>query len=261
MSQARPTVLVIAGSDSSGGAGLIRDVRTLNELGVDALCAITAVTAQSDRRVSDVHHVPPAVIHAQIQAAFETRQPDAIKIGMLGTGATIRAVAEALRAHTDAREGHAMIPLVLDPVLAASSGGSLLDEEGRYALKQALFPAAAVVTPNALEAAVLLGEEPTIDERALSAQAQRLLALGVRAVLLKGGHAQGSEAVDWLALPGRSPERIASPRIPAGMRGSGCALASALAASLAFGRPLPEACRWAKAYVVEQLQAAADRAD
>jgi hydroxymethylpyrimidine/phosphomethylpyrimidine kinase len=258
--QARAAVLVIAGSDSSGGAGLIRDVRTLSELGVDALCAITAVTAQSDRRVSDVHQVPPAVIRAQIQAAFDTRQPDAIKIGMLGTNAALQAVADALQGRAVAPQGHAPIPIVLDPVLAASSGGSLLDEEGLEALKRVLLPAAAVVTPNALEAAVLLGEQTLTDERASSAQAQRLLALGARAVLLKGGHAEGEEAVDWLALPHQPPERIASARIPAVVRGSGCALASALAAHLAFGRPLPEACRRAKAYVAELLRAAAGQA-
>jgi hydroxymethylpyrimidine/phosphomethylpyrimidine kinase len=263
---ANPAVLVIAGSDSSGGAGLIRDVRTLSELGAQVLCAVTAVTAQSDRRVRAVHHVPPGVIQAQIEAAFETRRPDAIKIGMLGTAATIQAVADALRVQAHSPQGraaaqpwHATIPIVLDPVLAASSGGSLLDEVGREALKRTLLPAAAVMTPNALEAAALLGEEPVTEERALSAQSQRLLALGARAVLLKGGHAVGDEAVDWLALPGRSPERITSPRIPAMLRGSGCALASALAAHLAFGRSLPEACRGAKAYVVEQLQAAAER--
>ncbi len=248
----RPAVLVIAGSDSSGGAGIARDLRTLYELGTGALCAVTAVTAQSNARVFDVHHVPPALVLAQIEAAFETQDPQAIKIGMLGTRAIVEAVADALRAHEN-------IPVVLDPVLAASSGGRLLDEAGREALKRTLLPRAAVVTPNALEAAALLGEAAVADARALGAQAERLLALGARAVLLKGGHAQGDEAVDWLALPGRPPERISSPRFAAALRGTGCALASAIAAALALGSSLPEACRHAKAYVAEQLRAAAER--
>jgi len=246
----RPAVLVIAGSDSSGGAGLVRDVRTLSDLGTRVLCAITAVTAQSDHRVSAVHHVPPAVIRSQIQAACETQHPDAIKIGMLGSGTTIHAVAEALGPCS-------RVPMVLDPVLAASSGGILLDEAGRDALRQTLLRSATIVTPNTLEAALLLGEQPASEDEALGAQAQRLIARGARAVLLKGGHAQGAEAADWLAVSGRALERIASPRIPATLRGTGCALASALAAHLAFGRSLPEACRCAKAYVAELLRAAA----
>jgi hydroxymethylpyrimidine/phosphomethylpyrimidine kinase len=248
----RPAVLIIAGSDSSGGAGLARDLRTLVDLGVEARCAITAVTAQSDARVFDVHHVPPALVRAQIEAAFETQEPQAIKIGMLGTRATVQAVAEVLRAHE-------RIPSVLDPVLAASSGGRLLDEGGLEALKSKLLSHATVVTPNTLEAAALLGEATVADEEALGAQAQRLLALGARGVLLKGGHAHGDEAVDWLALPGRSPERIASPRFAAALRGTGCALSSAIAAELACGSLLREACRCAKAYVAEQLRSAAER--
>jgi hydroxymethylpyrimidine/phosphomethylpyrimidine kinase len=248
--RARPAVLVIAGTDSSAGAGLARDLRTLADLGVQALCAVTAVTAQSNRGVMEVHHVPAALVRAQIEAAFETCEPAAIKIGMLGTRAVVEAVAESVQRP----EG---VPIVLDPVLAASSGRSLLDEGGREALKRTLLSRAAVVTPNAPEAAALLGEAAVCHERALQMQALRLLALGARAVLLKGGHAAGDEAVDWLAVPGRPAERIASRRIRASMRGTGCALASAIAAHLALGQPLPEACRRAKAYVVAQLQAAA----
>ena len=247
----RLAVLVIAGTDSSGGAGLGRDVQTLGDLEVDALCAVTAVTAQSNRLVARVHHVPVALVRAQIETAFDTRRPSAIKIGMLGTGAIVEAVAEALPADET-------IPTVLDPVLAASSGGALLDESGRESLKRVLLHRATVVTPNALEAAVLLQEEAAQDEGALCSQAQRLLALGARAVLLKGGHAAGDEAVDWLAMPGCAPERIASGRIHARLRGTGCALASAIAAHLAAGASLPEACRGAKDYVIRQLRAAAE---
>lgn len=293
----RPAVLVIAGSDSSGGAGLARDVRTLADFGADALCVVTAVTAQSDRRVWAVQHMSPAVIRAQIEAAFETREPGAVKLGMLGSRATVEAVAEGLR-------GHIAVPWVLDPVLAASSGGMLLDAEGLATMKERLLPHAALVTPNIPEAAALLDEGPAAvqgvavsqgvavaqgsavsqgpavaqglasggaaadperaagedrvgGEAALTAQARRILALGPRAVLLKGGHARGDEAVDWLVLRGQLPERIGSPRIAAVQRGTGCALASAIAAQIAAGTPLNEACRRAKAYVVDLLRAAA----
>ncbi len=269
----RPAVLVIAGSDSSGGAGVARDLRTLADFGADALCVVTAVTAQSNRRVLAVHHVPPAVIRAQLEAALETQEPGAVKLGMLGSRATVEAVAEGLR-------GCEAVPWVIDPVMVASSGGVLLDADGRAAMRETLLPRAALVTPNLPEAAALLGEGPAgagysvddgytpdnghtpddgsaADEARLTAWARRILALGPRAVLLKGGHARGGEAVDWLLLRDRPPERIASPRIPAEQRGTGCALASAIAAQLASGRRLDEACRRAKTYVVELLQAAA----
>ncbi len=246
----RPAVLVIAGSDSSGGAGLARDVRTLADFGADALCVVTAVTAQSNRRVLSLHHVPSAAVSAQIAAAFETCVPGAVKLGMLGSRATVEAVADALQAHR-------ALPWVLDPVLAASSGGALLDSEGLTAMKERLLPHAALVTPNIPEAAALLDEDPVRDEAALTAQARRILALGPRAVLLKGGHALGSEAVDWLVSRDRAPERIASPRLDAEHRGTGCALASAIAAQLASGESPGAACRRAKAYVIEMLRGAA----
>lgn len=244
----RPAVLVIAGSDSSGGAGLIRDVQVLNDFDVDTLCAVTAVTAQSNSRVIRVHHVPPKVIRAQIAAAFETRPVRAIKIGMLGTRTTVEAVVESLPSGT-------AIPIVLDPVLAASSGGVLLDAEGRAAMRENLFPHATIVLPNVPEAAILLDEDPATGELSLIAQARRLLALGPQAVLLKGGHADGEEAVDLLISGNDVVRRIASARVPAIQRGTGCALASAITAGLASGTPLLEACRQAKRYVVDMLRA------
>lgn len=242
----RPAVLVIAGADSSGGAGLTRDAQVLGDFDVDVLCAITAVTAQSNSRVTAVHHVPPEVIRAQILAAFETRLVGAIKIGMLGTRATVEAVVESLPSGT-------AVPLVLDPVLTASSGGVLLDAEGRTAMRERLFPRATIVMPNVPEAAMLLGEDPATSEPAFIAQARRLLALGPRAVLLKGGHADGEEAVDLLISGNGVVQRIASVRVPAIHRGTGCALASAIAAGLASGTALVEACQQAKRYVVDML--------
>ena len=240
-------VLVIAGVDSSGGAGLTRDVRVLADFDTDTVCAVTAVTAQSNSRVTAVHHVPPQIIRAQIAAAFETREIGAVKIGMLGNRATVEAVVESLRPRET-------VPVVLDPVLVASSGGILLDEDGRKALADRLLPCVTLVTPNIPEAATLVGEKPAAGETPLIGQALRLLALGPQAVLLKGGHATGAEAVDWLVCADHSVRRIASARIPATLRGTGCALASAIAAGLASGATLADSCERAKRYVFQLLQ-------
>ena len=378
--ESRPSVLVIAATDSSGGAGLTRDVRVLTDFSVDALCVATAVTAQSDKRVLSVHHVPPDVIRAQLTAALETRRVGAVKIGMLGTRATVEAVAELLAAmvgamatEADAMSGcdggvattdaatadggaatthaatasggtaasdaatagggaagidastagkgtaapdaatagkgtatagasgeahsspsiparlsrllshgvttHATIPIVLDPVLVSSSGGVLLDARGRAALLEKLLPQSTLVTPNVPEIAALLGEPVAANEVEWVNQARRLLEFGCQAVLLKGGHATGEEAVDLLVTRAQSPqpdrrqldtrqpdagkpttpvghiiiERISSKRLPATSRGTGCALASAIAAGLASGHSLVEACRRAKRYVLETM--------
>jgi hydroxymethylpyrimidine/phosphomethylpyrimidine kinase len=247
MSCERPAVLVIAATDSSGGAGITRDVQVLADFAVDALCVVTAVTAQSDSRVTAVHHVPPEVVRAQMLAAFETRRVRAIKIGMLGTRATVEAVIDSLPANLT-------IPIVLDPVLVSSSGGILLDAAGRAAMQKHLFPHATLVTPNVHEAAALLDDDVAMGERSLITQAQRLLALGPRAVLIKGGHTTGDEAVDLLVVSeNHDVQRIGSPRLTATRRGTGCSLASAIAASLASASPLVDACRQAKLYVAKML--------
>ena len=240
-------VLVIAGSDSSGGAGLVRDVRTLARFGTQVLCAVTAVTVQSDSRVSAVHPLPPQLVRAQIEAALATGRVGAIKIGMLGTGAVALAVAACL----PPRE---RVPLVLDPVLASSSGAALLDAGGREALRDNLVPRATLVTPNIPEAALLLGTEPATTEEELLRQARAWLALGPAAVLIKGGHGSGGEAVDLLLSAGRSPRRLVAPRTAKTHRGTGCALASGIAAGLAAGLELGDACARAKQHVLELLQ-------
>jgi hydroxymethylpyrimidine/phosphomethylpyrimidine kinase len=242
---ARAAVLVIAATDSSGGAGLTRDVRVLSDFSVDALCVVTAVTAQSDHKVTAVHHVPPDIVRAQVAAALATRQVGAVKIGMLGTRATVEAVAEALPASD--------VPIVVDPVLVSSSGGMLLDDEGRTALIRVLLPRATLVTPNVPEAAALLGELLARDEAELLAQGQRLLECGCRAILVKGGHSQGAEAVDLL-ISTTGVQRIAAKRVSGASRGTGCALASAIAASLAKGKSLAVACEAAKTYVLGMLE-------
>lgn len=246
----RPAVLVIAGSDSSGGAGIARDLKVLADLGCEALCAISAVTAQTHGHVVSVHHVPPEIVRTQIRAALESAPIGAVKIGMLGTGATVSAVADTLsRAGT--------IPIVLDPVLISSSGGVLLDEEGRAEMRTRLFPLASVLTPNIPEAASLCGTTPAASREARLEQARSLLAAGARAVLLKGGHAEGAEVTDLLLTAHGAPQWLSSPRIEAGCRGTGCALASAIAAGLASGASLEEACRNGKQYVHSMLAAAA----
>jgi hydroxymethylpyrimidine/phosphomethylpyrimidine kinase len=253
----RAAVLVIAASDSSGGAGLTRDVQTLSELQVPVRCALTAVTVQTDHEVRATHHVPPAIVRAQIRAALDTGGIGAIKIGMLGNAATVRAVLESL-------PPRAQVPIVLDPVLVSSSGGTLLDAEGMQLLCRLLLPRVTLLTPNLPEAASLLGEPPAngmddatgagiTDEAALSAQLQRLLALGPEAVLIKGGHGSGDQVVDTLAARGRGLVRLAVPRVPVQRRGTGCILASAIAARLAAGSSLMEACRSAQSHVAEVL--------
>lgn len=246
----RPAVLVIAGSDSSGGAGIARDLETLASLGAEALCAITAVTAQTHARVVSVHHIPPQIVRTQMRAALDSSAVRAIKIGMLGTAATVSAVADGLP-----RDG--ALPIVLDPVLLASSGGVLLDEAGRAEMRARLFPLVTLLTPNIPEAASLCGAAPAASREALLEQARALLALGPRAVLLKGGHADGSEATDLLLMSQAAPQWLHAPRLEARCRGTGCALASAIAAALAHGRSLAEACREGKQYVNSMLAARA----
>jgi hydroxymethylpyrimidine/phosphomethylpyrimidine kinase len=262
-----PAVLVIAGVDSSGGAGLLRDIRTLTELGVDSLCAVTAVTAQTNSNVSTVHHVPPSVIGAQIAAALATRPIAAVKIGMLGTSATVGAVAKALSPHAGT------VPIILDPVLVATSGGVLLDAGGRDAMREQLFPMATLVTPNLPEAAMLLGRAPATparcnpampttcepaptvkvnplsDEADVIDQARQLLMYGASAILIKGGHADEQHAIDYLVTRSGFVHRFSLRRVRSTHRGTGCALASAIAARMALGDTLERACHQAKGYV------------
>jgi hydroxymethylpyrimidine/phosphomethylpyrimidine kinase len=244
----RAAVLVIAGSDSSGGAGIARDVRVLTECGVDALCAITAVTAQTNARTGGIHHVPVALIKEQIAAAFATRTINAIKIGMLGTVGTVEAVATSLP--------ESMPPLAIDPVLVASSGGVLLDDPGVQAMRELLLPRSTLFTPNIPEAATLLNEPAADDVTTMVEQAQRLLRMGPRAVVLKGGHAQFDEAVDVLVWGDGNSLILASPRSMTQRRGTGCAFASAAAAALARGVPINDACRAAKRYIVDWFSSA-----
>ena len=184
---------------------------------------------------------------AQIDAAFATRAVGAVKIGMLGWAATVEAVAAALLRHAPRH-------VVLDPVLESSSGRALLDAPGRDALRAVLLSQVTLLTPNIPEAAALLGTTAASDVGGLIVQGRALLALGPRAVLLKGGHAAGADALDLLITPHYVHE-LRGPRLPASMRGTGCALASAAAAALAQGRSLAQACAQAKDHVSALLRA------
>jgi hydroxymethylpyrimidine/phosphomethylpyrimidine kinase len=240
-------VLVIAGVDSSGGAGLSRDVQAIRDCGGVVLCAVTAVTAQTDTQLRAVHAVPPQLVRAQIAAALDTRRIGAVKIGMLATRATVAAVLASL-------PPRARVPLVLDPVLASSSGGRLIDAAGERLLRRALLPRVALLTPNIPEAAALLEARPARTDTELLAQARALCQLGAAAVLLKGGHGSGPQAVDLLVTARGAVHRLSAPRVQAMPRGTGCALAAAIAAGLAAKLSLRAACEQAKRYVADLLQ-------
>jgi hydroxymethylpyrimidine/phosphomethylpyrimidine kinase len=247
-----PIAVSIAGSDSSGGAGIQADLKTFSALGVYGATVVTALTAQNTKGVFAIHDVPADFIGAQIDAVFSDLDVVAVKIGMLGNAPAVDAVIAGLDRYR-ARN------VVLDPVLAATSGETLLraDAVGRL---RALISRATVVTPNLPEVAAFLDAPQARDESEMRAQAEKLLALGTRAVLIKGGHGTGSESVDLLVDPA-GVTRFATPRIATeNTHGTGCTLASAIAAGLAKGFSLNDAVRDAKAYVSAAI-AAADRLD
>lgn len=236
-----PSALAIAGSDSSGGAGIAADLKTFAAFGVHGLVAITAVTAQTTRQVHASQCVPAAQVRAQIEAAFAEFDVGAVKIGMLGSAPIARTVAQALR---ETKPRH----VVLDPVLASSSGTALLSAPGLRILREELVPLATLLTPNLPEAQILLGRRIADPVRA----AHDLLALGARAVLLKGGHGRGSRVRDVLA-DARGIAEFVHPRLAVRVRGTGCALASAIAAGLARGRSLRAAVADAENFLQRAL--------
>jgi len=238
-------VLVIAGTDSSGGAGLTRDAAALAHFKVGVLCAVTAVTAQTDAAVLRIERVPAAAVAAQIAAALASGRVAAVKTGMLGGAEVVEAVAQSLPPG---------LPLIVDPVLAATSGGALLDRAGRTALIERLLPRTRLLTPNLAEAAQLLGTHIAATEEEMIAQAEALCARGPAAVLIKGGHVQLPLATDWLVMADGTRRSYSAARSSVQLRGTGCALASAIAAGIATGLDLPTACARAKTYVTDLLQ-------
>jgi hydroxymethylpyrimidine/phosphomethylpyrimidine kinase len=238
-------VLSIAGSDSSGGAGIQVDLKTFAAFGIHGLSAITAVTAQTMRAVTAIHRVPVRQVEQQLQAVFEEFPVAAVKIGMLGSAATIAAVASFLAKRCRA-------PIVLDPVLISSSGHRLLPVKAMAVLQEELIPMAELLTPNVPEASALVGRRlATTDD--LREAAQELLGLGAKAVLLKGGHQDGDPICDYLVdATGTRIFRHARQAVAA--RGTGCALSAAIAAGLARGHSLEAAVRAAEHYLQVALR-------
>ncbi len=240
--------VTIAGSDSSGGAGIQADLKTFSALGVYGASVIASLTAQNTVGVREIADVAPAFVTAQIDAVFEDLAVSAVKIGMLSNAAVVEAVAAGLAKHRQTQ-------VVLDPVMVATSGDRLLRADAVERLTQLLIPRVRLITPNLHEAAALLDAPVAADEAAMRAQAERLLDLGARAVLIKGGHGEGHESVDLLVEPGNAV-RLPAPRIHTrNTHGTGCTLSSAVAAGLAKGLGLVAAVEQAKAYVTAAIAA------
>jgi hydroxymethylpyrimidine/phosphomethylpyrimidine kinase len=245
-----PRVLSIAGSDSGGGAGIQADLKTFSALGCYGMTAITALTAQNTLGVRAIHGVPAQMLRQQIDAVVEDIGLQAVKIGMLHAPDIVQTVADAI-------DRHALVNVVLDPVMVATSGAVLIENPAIAALVRELFGRADLVTPNLDEAALLVGR-PLNNEHDMEAAAHDLLAMGARAVLLKGGHLQGEVVSDLLLMPGGALHWMRAPRIhSANTHGTGCTLSSAIAAHLALGASLLDAVQAARAFVRAALEAGA----
>jgi hydroxymethylpyrimidine/phosphomethylpyrimidine kinase len=246
-----PVALTIAGSDSSGGAGIQADLKTFAALGVYGASVITALTAQNTQGVSGIHPVPAEFVSAQIDAVFADLAVGAVKIGMVAQLEVIDAIVAGLDRW---KPDH----VVLDPVMVATSGDRLLAAEAVEALRTRLIPRASLVTPNLPEAAALLDEPVAANEADVERQGRQLLSMGCRAVLIKGGHGQGQESIDYL-IDANGAIALAAPRIATkNTHGTGCSLSSAIAAGLAKGEEMEAAVRNAKAWISTAI-ASADR--
>jgi hydroxymethylpyrimidine/phosphomethylpyrimidine kinase len=241
--------LTIAGSDSSGGAGIQADLKTFAALGVYGASVVTALTAQNTQGVTGIHDVPPDFIAAQIDAVFSDLAVGAVKIGMLSNAAAIEAVARGLARHRAKN-------IVLDPVMVASSGDRLLAADAVDALRSELIPRALIVTPNLPEAAALAGSTPARNEREMEIQARRILELGARHVLIKGGHGAGADSVDLLIGQGEVVRLTAQRIVTNNTHGTGCTMSAAIAAGLAKGLDLITAVQQAKTYVTAAIAGA-----
>lgn len=249
MSPAFPIALTVAGSDSSGGAGVQADLKTFAAHQVYGASVIVALTAQNTMGVSAIHAVPADFVTAQLDAVFSDLDVAAVKIGMLATRELIETVAAGLTRHK-ARN------IVLDPVMVAASGAKLLQDEAIDALRRHLFPLASLITPNLPEAAALLGSAPAQSDAAIEEQAVQLQSLGAANVLIKGGHGAGETSTDLLLLAGGACQRFTAPRHPTrNTHGTGCTLSSAITANLAGGLALPEAVERAKRYITAAIAA------
>jgi len=243
-----PCALTIAGSDSGGGAGIQADLKTFAAHGVHGLSVIAALTAQHTRGVTAVHLPPPEFLRAQLDALFDDFTIAAVKIGMLANRDLIHCVAEALQVYQPQW-------VVLDPVMVATSGAKLLEEGALTALRERLLPLADLITPNVPEAELLLGH-PITDSAGMDAALPALRALGVRAVLLKGGHlpeGAGASVIDRFESD-QFKARFNHPRLDLNAHGTGCTLSAAIAAQLSRGLSLPDACKHATDYIARALK-------
>lgn len=239
--------LTIAGSDSGGGAGIQADIKTFSALGTYAASVLTAVTAQNTRGVTAVEDISPSIIAAQLDAVLGDLAVDAVKIGMVSRAETIGVIAARLAPFAG--------PIVVDPVMVATSGDRLLREDAMAALVGELLPLAHVVTPNLAEAALLTGRPMAATPEEMIGQARIILGFGAKAVLMKGGHGTGETSTDLLVTDTDVSE-FAAPRIDTrNDHGTGCTLAAAVTAHLARGLTLTEACRAAKIYLHAALEA------
>ena len=237
-----PIAMTIAGSDSSGGAGIQADLKTFSAMGVYGASTLTALTAQNTCSVSAIHEVPADFVTQQLVAVLSDLNVGAIKIGMLASVAIIEAIGAVLREHP-------AIPVVLDPVMVAKSGDALLHRDAIHALREVLFPLATLITPNIPEAAMLNGTVDATSEALMEQQARALGTFGCSRVLLKGGHLGTTDSTDLLLLD-NTVHRYSYPRLQTpNTHGTGCTLSSAIAAGLAKGETLQAAVATAEDYI------------
>lgn len=241
-----PICVTIAGSDSSGGAGIQADLKAFSALKTYGASVITAITAQNTRGVTDVMDMTPAIISEQMKAVFSDLKVDAVKIGMLSQPETIETVMESL--------SHFQGPVVLDPVMVAKSGNRLLSETAIDVLRKKLIPLATLITPNRPEAACLLDMDEAKNDEEAELQGHALLRLGAKAVLMKGGHAEGDICTDLLITASTPTFAISAPRIHTkNTHGTGCTLSAALAAKLSYGLDLVQAFQEAHNYLHQAI--------
>lgn len=249
MTKRTPISLTIAGSDSGGGAGIQADLKAFSALSVYGASVITAVTAQNTMAVTAVHEIPADVVRAQIDAVLQDLRPETVKIGMLFSPEIVHVVADALADYERA--------VVLDPVMIAKSGDALLQDAAIAALIEALIPRADLLTPNLPEAARLLGMSEALDLEQAETQGRALLALGPKAVLMKGGHSDSRICTDLLLVKGEETVQLSAPRVDThNTHGTGCTYSASIAACLAKGQTMPDAVRSAHSYLQKAINAA-----
>ncbi|MBW3469706.1 bifunctional hydroxymethylpyrimidine kinase/phosphomethylpyrimidine kinase [Arthrospiribacter ruber] len=244
-------VLTIAGSDSSGGAGIQADLKTFSALGCYGMSVITATTAQNTTGVWSIHAIPVQHIREQLEAIMEDIPPLAVKIGMVNHPEVARCIADLLAKHPE-------IPVVFDPVMVATSGDRLIEFDTIQVLKETLFPICTLLTPNLDEATILTGIDIGETEH-MEEAAKNIIEAGCKAVLIKGGHLKNEVVTDLLCQKEQDPIKMQSEYIHTqNLHGTGCTLSSAIAAELAKGNPLPKAVKNARTYIIGAIESGKD---